>query len=325
MGCDANGQNCELGESGGMGQSCSASGNYDTCAPPIDTKFEATFHAIDSGTGAEYDYVDVSFVDGFTLPFKLTTYGQCSGIYGNVVDCSGLSFDSCPDAESLDAAGLPPTSLKAVNPQTGRVAGCYSPCTKLVDPKWNNVVAQGRTLHDAGVSPYCCPTPPETPETCKAGPVKDTQFVQNAHRFCPGVYGYAYDDAMGTIKCDATTSYEMIYYCPSEIESGGSLLDIILSHLPSFTNPFKGMASPNLPSPHLSTISFFSLPTDLLHRAKGNDGRAWLIMACSVGMVTSFVFLAVRKWRRHTYHQVEDAAQAEGPDQFQREPILAWA
>jgi hypothetical protein len=130
---------------------------------------------------------------------------------------------------------------------------------------------------------------------------------------------------MGTIKCDATTSYEMIYYCPSEIESGGSLLDIILSHLPSFTNPFKGMASPNLPSPHLSTISFFSLPTDLLHRAKGNDGRAWLIMACSVGMVTSFVFLAVRKWRRHTYHQVEDAAQAEGPDQFQREPILAWA
>merc|ERR1711924_193590 len=143
--------------------------------------------------------------------------------------------------------------------------------------------------------------------------------------------------AMGTIKCDSTTSYDMIYYCPKEIdESGGSLLDIIRSHLPSLRNPFTRMTSPSLPAPHWNTISFSSLPADLfhralgnslvagsmaprtlrarvhhhdrlVHRAKGNDGLAWLIMVCSVAMVTSLIFLAVRKWRRHTYHQVGEA------------------
>jgi hypothetical protein len=334
MGCDAYGNNCQLGDSGGPGQGCSAGGSYDTCAPPIDTKFEATFHARDAATGYEYDYVDVSFVDGFTLPFKLTTSLQCSGLVGNVLDCSALSFDSCPDDELLSSAGLGPTSLKAVNPNTGRVAGCYSPCTKLTDPKWNNGVPQGQNVHSAGVSPYCCPQPEQTPETCKAGPVKDTQYVQNVHRFCPGpVYGYAYDDAVGTIKCDARTTYEMTFYCPIGYDlAGGGVWDLIRSHFPfTLPNLHLGAQRPNLPNLQLGAqrpnfftfISASGLPKGLFHRATGNNGVAWLIMACSVAMVTSLVFFAVRKWRRYTYHQVEDAAQAEQPEHVHREPMLA--
>ena len=44
----------------------------DDCAPPLDTKFEATFVTPGSTTK---DTIDMSFVDGFTLPFKLESRG----------------------------------------------------------------------------------------------------------------------------------------------------------------------------------------------------------------------------------------------------------
>ncbi|CAK9115190.1 Hypothetical protein (Fragment) [Durusdinium trenchii] len=37
--CDQHGNHCLIGESGGVGQECDQEG----CAPPVDTKFEATF------------------------------------------------------------------------------------------------------------------------------------------------------------------------------------------------------------------------------------------------------------------------------------------
>eukprot|EP00438_Fugacium_kawagutii_P026871 Skav221167 [mRNA] locus=scaffold85:400666:403361:+ [translate_table: standard] len=39
MGCDSEGNHCKLGGSGGPQQTCGEVG----CAPPVDTKFEATF------------------------------------------------------------------------------------------------------------------------------------------------------------------------------------------------------------------------------------------------------------------------------------------
>merc|ERR1719221_179720 len=142
------------------------------------------------------DYIDASLVDGFTLPFKLEIVRNggsgCDKEEVHTIDCRGLSFSLCPSAEVLTAAGMT-VDLRAVSPKTGRVSGCYAPCQKLVDSKWNNSLAQGRHQQDPEVAPYCCPTPPESPEECRAGPIEQTQFLKTVHEACPGVYGYAYD------------------------------------------------------------------------------------------------------------------------------------
>lgn len=186
--------------------------DYSRCAPPVDTKFEGTF---DSGG---FDFVDMSLVDGWTLPFKLTlSGGECTGQTGThssiTIDCSGLSFELCPKAEELTAAGIT-ADLRAVNPHTKEVAGCYAPCQKLIDTKWNNSDAKGRFASDPEVAPYCCPTPPETPEQCRAGPITQTHFLEAVHQKCPGVYGYAYDDGMGLLQCTPSSFYDLTFYCP---------------------------------------------------------------------------------------------------------------
>mmetsp|Transcript_119877 Transcript_119877/g.339798 ORF Transcript_119877/g.339798 Transcript_119877/m.339798 type:complete len:422 (-) Transcript_119877:106-1371(-) len=218
MGCDDMGNSCSLGGSGGPGEACvRPDGDYSQCAPPVDTKFEATFGResapCDPATGSMEgcDYVDVSLVDGFTLPFKLELNGNCNK-GGSVIDCSGLSFAHCPTQEYLHAADMV-ANLQAINPKTNQVVGCYSPCSKLIDDKWDSM---GRKPHSPEAAPYCCPTPPQDPEQCRAGPIKDTEFVQTVHRQCPGVYGYSYDDGMGLVRCDATTHYALTFFCPPE-------------------------------------------------------------------------------------------------------------
>ena len=49
---------------------------------------------------------------------------------------------------------------------------------RLTLRSWNNTVAQAHTPQDAVAAPYCCPTPPESPEACRAGPVKSTKYVE---------------------------------------------------------------------------------------------------------------------------------------------------
>jgi len=221
MGCDEHGDHCGLGGSGGPGQACVFKGpdgkdDYSKCAPPIDTKFEATF----GHTGAPCsetaqdgcDFVDVSLVDGYTLPFKLEMNGAWCSRASRVIDCSGLSFDKCPAHEVFSAAGVT-RDLHATNPNTGKVSGCYSPCSKLVMGKWKNPVLGSRV--DPRISPYCCPTPPVTPEACRSGPVGKTAFVSSVHQFCPGVYAYSFDDAVGLAKCHPSTQYVLTFYCPA--------------------------------------------------------------------------------------------------------------
>jgi len=213
--CDATGGACRLGESGGPQQHC---GSITGCAPPVDTKFEASF-----GLNGE-DWVDISLVDGFTLPFKFEIFTQtgksCAAgdgnrHVGNVVDCSHLSFNLCPTSEDLGVAGRN-VDLRVRDPDTNRTVGCYSPCSKLTLNQWDNAEAQGRTPWDDGVKEYCCPTPPESPDACRQGPVGSTSFVRAVHKGCPGVYGYAYDDGMGLLKCPDDTKYRVTFYCPHE-------------------------------------------------------------------------------------------------------------
>jgi len=169
------------------------------------------------------DYVDMSLVDGWTLPFKFDVKGSCVSQKGITdaltIDCSGLTFDMCPAQERLVAADGMVVDLRAMNPHTGQVAGCYAPCMKLQDGKWLNNASKGRHVSDPAVAPYCCPTPPETPEACRAGPIVQTEYLKTVHSKCPGVYGYAYDDGMGLLRCVPQSIYELTFFCPDATTS----------------------------------------------------------------------------------------------------------
>jgi len=211
MGCDAHGGNCRIGESGGPGESCVAQApDYKACAPPVDSKFEATF----ANPGSErHDTVDMSLVDGYTLPFSLEIQGTCvrEGQPFASMDCRGLSVQQCPNSESLGGVGY---DLKAHNPKTNKVAGCYSPCMRLTDNKWYNPVS-GPTSHPA--SPYCCAGQFSSPQTCNAGgsgSVLHTQYLAKLRQACPLAYGYAYDDRSATIVCNSNTQYKVTFFCP---------------------------------------------------------------------------------------------------------------
>jgi len=202
LGCNAQGENCRIGQSGGPGQSCPPQG----CGPPIDSKFEATFGTVGAvcdtahGQIAGCDWLDVSLVDGFTTPFKVELVGNCGGHKG--VDCSSLELSHCP------------ADLRVKQPGTGAISGCYSPCAKKTYPQWGN--AEG-TNHpwDANARMDCCPTPPVSPAQCSAGPIARSPYVNMVHARCPGVYGYAYDDAEGLSVCTAGVKYHVTFFCPN--------------------------------------------------------------------------------------------------------------
>jgi hypothetical protein len=234
-GCDAKGSNCLIGQSGGPGESCPADG----CAPPIDSKFEATFGCLPgsrqkcavnpsdpSQSLGPTDWWDVSQVDGWTLPYSVKVVGDCPAA-PQTIDCSKLSLDVCPDAEDLGLTGGP-ESLRLMSPRGGEgggseakgasvpppiAVGCYSPCAKLT----NSQRGQGHsfTPDSAEAQDFCCPTPPITPDACSSGPVVTSAFVKAVHTFCPSVYAYAYDDGMGLAQCPAGTRYEVTFFCPA--------------------------------------------------------------------------------------------------------------
>jgi len=202
MGCDASGQQCRLGDSGGPGQTCK---DGLGCAPPVDSKFEIT------PTGS-VDWWDTSAVDGYTLPFKVDLSSECRGQSPDI-DCSGLTLDNCP-SENIQNYGT--KSLNVKHPTFGGSVGCYSPCGLLTYRNWNNPDGNhGNGDNIAG--PYCCP-PPWTPESCRAGPSASMHFTSYIHSKCPHTYAYSYDDADGLHTCPPNTHYTWTLFCPS----GGS-------------------------------------------------------------------------------------------------------
>jgi len=157
MYCNDQGDACRIGESGGPGERCDAQFG---CAPPVDTKFEASF-----GGPGELDWVDMSLVDGWTLPFKFAMNGSCWATEGDravepVVDCSRLSLAECPLSENVGLSGDWLADLHVVHPGTGDTVGCYSPCSKLTLGHWQNTAAEGLSPASPEAAPYCCPPPP---------------------------------------------------------------------------------------------------------------------------------------------------------------------
>ncbi len=241
--CDANGHNCRIGASGGpaaLGFTCPPEG----CAPPIDSKFEATFGCIpgvDDANCAENpsaagqplgrgDWWNSSMVDGFTAPVKVEVNGYCpvgpqgapvygpGGPPGGVIDCSTLTLSQCPTNEDLSTdgqfPGLSNVSLVASNPATGQTAGCYSPSAKLSFSHWAGAF-QTYPPDSPQAQMYACPTPPISPEQCMAGPADRTDYRNMIHSHCE-TYAYPYDDGVGLSSCPAATnlSYEVTFYCP---------------------------------------------------------------------------------------------------------------
>jgi hypothetical protein len=190
--CDADGQNCAFGESGGPGLPCPPQG----CSPPIDTKFEATF-----GASHNLDWYNASQVDGWTLPYDMKF--DCQGDANNSADlnCSGLNQAACPN-QDIDGAGSN-VSLTAFNPDFGdSYAGCYSPCALLTYRNWNNPYSQDKSPSSPPADKYCCGGAFDTPEMCWTGPDPDMTYTQVVHDNCD-TYAWAYDDAVGLKACQS--------------------------------------------------------------------------------------------------------------------------
>lgn len=163
----------------------------------------------------------MSLVDGYSLPFKLeVTGGSCTRSQKpfQKMDCSGLSLSQCPTAETLNGKT---EDLRATNPKTGKVAGCYSPCMRLTDDKWNKGPVAPNSSEAA---PYCCAGADSSPGVCQAGPILQTQYIKAVHGSCPAAYGYAFDDKTSTIACTTSTEYTVTFYCPSSSEEAPTLM-----------------------------------------------------------------------------------------------------
>ncbi|HEX7026463.1 MAG TPA: carbohydrate-binding protein [Gammaproteobacteria bacterium] len=243
FGCDAGGHNCRIGASGGpaeLGFTCPPEG----CAPPIDSKFEATFGCIPGVADSQCaqnpsapgqplgrgDWWNSSMVDGYTAPVKVQVHGHCpvgpqpapvfgpGGPPGGVIDCSTLSVSDCPTNEDLSTNGQFPhlsnVNLLATNPATGAVAGCYSPSAKLSYSHWAGGF-QTYPPDSPQAQMYACPTPPISPEQCMAGPADSTDYRNMIHSHCD-TYAYPYDDGVGLSSCPSATNlvYEVTFYCP---------------------------------------------------------------------------------------------------------------
>jgi hypothetical protein len=243
FGCDATGHNCRVGSSGGpasLGFSCPPEG----CAPPIDSKFEASFGCIPGVADADCapnpsapgqvlgrgDWWNSSMVDGYTVPIKVQVHGVCpvgpqpAPVFGpggppnGVIDCSGLRVFECPTNENLSTDGqfpqLSSVSLVASNPASHATVGCYSPSGKLTFSQWANGF-QTFAPNAPQAQMYSCPTPPVTPQQCSAGPANRTTYRNMIHSHC-ATYAYPYDDGFGLATCPAATnlSYEVTFFCP---------------------------------------------------------------------------------------------------------------
>jgi len=197
-----------------------------------------------------------SAVDGYTLPFRINIknhQGSCrdaqhgdNPVPNPGVDCSGLDMSMCPIDEDLSTKNafdiINKTPVNSVNLQfkhlgDGNITGCFSPCSKLtlaqgsrmpqdatgkeienMSGGWANILG-GLTPSSPAAQMYCCPTPPVSPEDCRAGPASNSSYLHSVQekQHCP-IYTYAYDDASGLGICSAETQFEVIF-CPTNSDA----------------------------------------------------------------------------------------------------------
>nr|ALA44964.1 thaumatin-like protein 2 [Moniliophthora perniciosa] len=130
------------------------------------------------------DHYDVSLVDGYNLPMRITNNKGCP-----VADCPVDLGPNCPAPLKgpFDASGFP--------------VGCKSACFANLDGNQAN-------------SPNCCSGDFNRPETC---PPSGVQFYDYFKGNCPNSYAYAYDESSGTalFTCPSTAKADYtLTFCP---------------------------------------------------------------------------------------------------------------
>lgn len=246
-GCDQSGRNCKIGDQLQYWPNPPGGCPEGGCTPPIDSLFEATWGcssapcAINPADGqplGNVTYFNTSHVDGYTLPYKVImkgdfencdcdAEGNCTGL--PVIDATNLDVSKCPTDENLSMSGSFPTlgstDLTSVDLRIVKdtsIVGCISPCKKL---NFGQPFGLGQSESVAPTLWMCCPTPdPDhctvengcvTAQECSNGPIVDTKYVQTVRSMAPGIYTYAYDDAVGLHTCPVqSVKFEIIFYPP---------------------------------------------------------------------------------------------------------------
>ncbi|CAL1710247.1 unnamed protein product [Somion occarium] len=131
------------------------------------------------------DFYDVSLVDGYDLPMRITNSAGCP-----VADCA------------VDLGPICPQPLQGPFDSTGFPVGCKSACAANIDGDPTN-------------SPNCCSGSFDTAATC---PNSNVAFYGFFKGNCPNAYAYAFDESSGTAlwTCDSNLNADYtLTFCPS--------------------------------------------------------------------------------------------------------------
>ncbi|RPD61751.1 thaumatin-like protein [Lentinus tigrinus ALCF2SS1-7] len=148
-----------------------------TGAPP------ATLAEFALGSAGGTDYVDVSIVDGFNLPMRISNNKGCPA-----PDCPVDLNPNCP------------AELKGPFDSSGSPVGCKSSCEAGLGDPVNN--------------PNCCTGTHGTPATCPPSGVAYYSYFKGN---CPNSYVFVYDNSGGAPQWVCTASQKADYtvtFCP---------------------------------------------------------------------------------------------------------------
>lgn len=135
-------------------------------------------------TDSNKDFYDVSLVDGFNLPMRITNNVGCP-----VAECPVDLGPSCP------------SQLQGPFDSSGSSVGCKSACFANLDG-------------NQGDSGNCCSGSHNTAATCPPSGVAFYSYFKNN---CPNSYVYAYDESSGTAlwTCNAALNADYtVTFCP---------------------------------------------------------------------------------------------------------------
>lgn len=127
---------------------------------------------------AQYDFYDVSFVDGYNLPIRIEPAQEKEG---KGFSCGAPACARLPDCDPA----------LQVKDSKGNVVGCNSAC------------------HAFGTDEHCCLNGFNTPDKCKA-----SHHAEPVKKTCPDVYSFAYDDQSSTFTCKSKAY--TVTFCPHD-------------------------------------------------------------------------------------------------------------
>ncbi|EJU04529.1 Osmotin thaumatin-like protein [Dacryopinax primogenitus] len=202
--------------------------NTGTGMPP------ATLAEFSLGGTTGTDFYDVSLVDGYNLPIRITP-------------TSGCAVAECP----WDLGPLCPTTLAGPFDSTGYPVGCKSACIAGVDG-------------NPSKSPNCCSGSFNTPQTCPSSGVAFYWFFKG---YCPNAYAYPFDESSGTAlwTCPSNNLADYtITFCPAPDGAEPSVSPPSTSTSFAFESTTSWMSTP-------SSMNIMSTTTGTTQPAPGSD------------------------------------------------------